>query len=194
MEDELLAITNGIQDTLTLPDEIIHIPLEELQSNGSQWKNAWIFTLWKGEHLNPSQVIHAVQMKLKISNEKRDMAHVAPNKFVCKIHAKDDDEKVHIGQPWQVMNCLIIMKRFSSPTKSEAVVLDRIPLRLCFQGLLLEHLNKNIVQRVVSIAGIVGLILPENGLPKNVDGFRASVEIDMNQPIKKGSFVESIER
>ncbi|KAF5176425.1 hypothetical protein FRX31_033988 [Thalictrum thalictroides] len=94
MEDELLAITLSIQDNLILSKQIIQIPLEELQSNVSKWKDAWILTIWKEENLNPSQVIHTNQMKWKVSKEKNDMVLVTPNRFVCKIHAKEDDGKV----------------------------------------------------------------------------------------------------
>ncbi|KAF5182171.1 hypothetical protein FRX31_028241 [Thalictrum thalictroides] len=94
----------------------------------------------------------------------------------------------------QVMNCLIVMERFSSPTKPETVVLDKIPLWVNFYVLLLEHLNKTTVQRIASVVGVVGIILLEEGLPKNDEDFRANVKIDINQPLKSGAYVESIER
>ncbi|KAF5201888.1 hypothetical protein FRX31_008526 [Thalictrum thalictroides] len=69
------------------------------------------------------------------------------------------------------------MERFSPPTKPETVVLDKIPLWVNFHGLLLEHLNRTTVQRIASAVGVVGIILPEEGLPKNDEDFRANVKI-----------------
>ncbi|KAF5179853.1 hypothetical protein FRX31_030560, partial [Thalictrum thalictroides] len=86
------------------------------------------------------------------------------------------------------------MEPFSSPTNPDSMILDKIPLWLCFDGLLLEHYNRITVGRVASAAGSVVLILPEDGLPKNNDGFRAKVKVDVNRQIKKGTYAESIER
>ncbi|KAF5182825.1 hypothetical protein FRX31_027588, partial [Thalictrum thalictroides] len=81
-----------------------------------------------------------------------------------------------------------------SPTNPDSVILDKIPLWICFDGLLLEHYNRITGGRVASAAGSVVSILPEDGLPKNNDGFRAKVRVDVNRPIKKGTYAESIER
>ncbi|KAF5180008.1 hypothetical protein FRX31_030399 [Thalictrum thalictroides] len=162
MEQELMAITSGIKDNLNIPDDIVRIPIEERQKNTLQWKNAWLISMWKGDHLYPAQVINAIQTKWKVTNDKSIMTPVGRNRFVCKIHAKEDNDRVQSGQPWQAMNCLIIMEPFSSPTNPDSVILDKIPLWICFDGLLLEHYNRITVGRVASAAGSVVSILPED--------------------------------
>ncbi|KAF5193073.1 hypothetical protein FRX31_017342 [Thalictrum thalictroides] len=134
-------------------------PIEERKQNALQWKDTWLLTMWKGDHLYPAQVINAIQTKWKVTNDKSVMTPVGRNRFVCKIHAK---------------------------TKSL--------FGFALMALLLEHYNRITVGRVASAAGSVVLILPEDGLPKNNDGFRAKVRVDVNLPIKKRAYAESIER
>ncbi|KAF5201587.1 hypothetical protein FRX31_008828 [Thalictrum thalictroides] len=38
-----------------------HIPLSELRQNGAIWVDAWVITLWHGEHLNPTHVSRCVK-------------------------------------------------------------------------------------------------------------------------------------
>ncbi|KAF5175010.1 hypothetical protein FRX31_035403 [Thalictrum thalictroides] len=114
------------------------IPLQQLHENSAYWVNAMIITLWNDEHLNPNIVIRQIQLRWGVG-VRMNMIRVGSNKLVRKIHQSDDLERVENGHPWQVMGCIVLIKPYSSPTNSESISFNRVPLWFFFKGPRLAH-------------------------------------------------------
>ncbi|KAF5205518.1 hypothetical protein FRX31_004895, partial [Thalictrum thalictroides] len=111
---------------------------------------------------------------------------------MCKIHHHEDYERVDAGQPWHIMGCILLIEPYTSQMNSAAVVFNRIPLWICFKGLLLEHLVKTTISMIAADAGEVIDVQPENDHPTSADDFRARIWVDINKPLLKGTFVNTI--
>ncbi|KAF5181646.1 hypothetical protein FRX31_028767, partial [Thalictrum thalictroides] len=168
------------------------IPLSELRENGAIWKDAWVFTLWHGDHLNAGHVTRSVKMKWKITGY-FDVGRIGLNKFVCRLHTAEDIERVQNGQPWQVLGCLILMEKFSTPTDPDTIVFKRIPLWMTLEGLKLQHMSAKTVKGIATAAGRVRKVLPKKFLPRTAEGYRAQVRIDIYQPVVWETDVNTIE-
>ncbi|KAF5187366.1 sieve element occlusion b [Thalictrum thalictroides] len=184
-------LTNALSQNLSL-SKTMNIPLTELQATGAQWTKAWLVIIWHGDHLNPNHVIRSLLTKWKL-HKKVDIIRVSHNKYACKIYNKDEEKRIEDGQPWQVLNCLILMEKYSPPTDPESVVFKRIPQWITFKGLLLQHFNVNTIRSIASAAGYVRQVLPKKNLPKTAEGYRAQVRVDIYKPLVWGTFVNTIE-
>ncbi|KAF5185252.1 hypothetical protein FRX31_025161, partial [Thalictrum thalictroides] len=152
-------LTNALSQNLSL-SKTMNIPLTELQATGAHWTKAWLVTIWHGDHLNPNHLIRSLLTKWKL-HKKVDIIRVSHNKYACKIYNKDEEKRIEDGQPWQVLNCLILMEKYSPPTDPESVVFKRIPQWITFKGLLLQHFNVNTIRFIASAVGYVRQVLPK---------------------------------
>ncbi|KAF5207558.1 hypothetical protein FRX31_002855, partial [Thalictrum thalictroides] len=122
-----------------------------------------------------------------------DIGRIGLNKFVCRLHTAENIERVQNGQPWQVLGCLILMEKFSTPTDPDTIVFKRIPLWMTLEGLKLQHMSAKTVKGIATAAGRVRKVLPKKFLPRTAEGYRAQVRIDIYQPVVWETDVNTIE-
>ncbi|KAF5200807.1 hypothetical protein FRX31_009606 [Thalictrum thalictroides] len=165
----------------------VQIPVVMLRQNGSQWNHTLIFSLLDGGHLNPNHVMRTVKMKWKIT-EVCDMVRAGNNMFIYRFSNINDQECIEEQQPWVVMGCLILIETYSTGMVAANITFERLPLWLSFKGLKLEHLNSDTVRLIGQAVGNVTFVLLMGVIPRSAEGFRAHVQVNVNEPLVQGQF------
>ncbi|KAF5195632.1 hypothetical protein FRX31_014781 [Thalictrum thalictroides] len=193
MENQVHNLTTAITTSLALPNQTMRmrIPIDMLTANGDMWNHTLIFTLMEGGHLNPNQVMRTVKIKWRVT-EVCDMVRAGHNRFVCRFTNLNDHERIEEQQPWVVMGCLILMESFSTGMVAANVKFERLPLWMSFKGLELEHLQSETVRMIGSAAGDVTSVLPVGVIPRSAEGFRARVNVNVNEPLVQGYPVNTL--
>ncbi|KAF5178378.1 hypothetical protein FRX31_032033, partial [Thalictrum thalictroides] len=193
MENQVHDLTSSISTSLSIPNQTmrIQIPVAMLTENGSQWNHALIFSLLDGGHINPNHVMRTVKLKWKIT-EVCDMVRAGYNRFICRFSNVNDQDRIEEQQPWVVMGCLILIETYSTGMVAANITFDRLPLWLSFKGLELEHLNSETVKLIGEAAGSVTSVLPRGVIPRSAEGFRAQVQVNVNEPLVQGQFVNTL--
>ncbi|KAF5202828.1 hypothetical protein FRX31_007585, partial [Thalictrum thalictroides] len=147
--------------------------------------------LLDGGHINPNHVMRTVKLKWKIT-EVCDMVRAGYNRFICRFSNVNDQDRIEEQQPWVVMGCLILIETYSTGMVAANITFDRLPLWLSFKGLELEHLNFETVKLIGEAAGSVTSVLPRGVIPRSAEGFRAQVQVNVNEPLVQGQFVNTL--
>ncbi|KAF5199989.1 hypothetical protein FRX31_010427 [Thalictrum thalictroides] len=114
------------------------------------------------------------------------MIRAAHNRFGCRFHNQNDQERVEEQQPWSVLGFLVLIQPFSTEMVTENVLFNTLPLWMSFKGLELEHLHANTVKMIGSAAGEVTTVMPTGIIPRTAEGFRARVNVDIHRPLVQG--------
>ncbi|KAF5186419.1 hypothetical protein FRX31_023994 [Thalictrum thalictroides] len=109
-----------------------------------------------------------------------DMVKVGPNHFVCKVYHQENMDRIETGQPWQILGCIVLIEPFSSPMDPDFIIFKRVPLRICFNCLLLEYLVIDTIRDITSDTGEVIKELPDRLLPRIANGFRGHDQFHCN--------------
>ncbi|KAF5199757.1 hypothetical protein FRX31_010658, partial [Thalictrum thalictroides] len=169
----------------------LQIPIAILQENGNQWNHSLIFTLLDGGHHNPNHVMRSVKIKWKII-EVCDMVRAGHNRFICRFSNVNDQERIEEQQPWVVLGSLILMETFSTGMVAANITFERLPLWMSFRGLELEHLHSNTVRFIGEVAGVVTNVLPVGVIPRTAERFQVLVNVNVNEPLVQGRFVNTL--
>ncbi|KAF9621351.1 hypothetical protein IFM89_020010 [Coptis chinensis] len=112
--------------------------------------------------------------------------------FVFRFEREADKAKIIKEQHWQVLGYLLVLKAFSPNIQPSTVLFKTTPIWIGFMGLLLEHQLSIVIERIASAAGRVLEVDPADNNPKDTDGYRARVEVNIEEPIRQGVMVQTI--
>ncbi|KAL5709303.1 hypothetical protein ACHQM5_020007 [Ranunculus cassubicifolius] len=178
MEKEIHNLSKNLKNSLTIPSMVTNIPTAMLQSHHSRWNMAIIFTLLHGDNLDPNQVMRNVRLRWHLQR-RMDMIRVANNRFVCRFDRIQDRDRIEEDQPWMILDRLVLLQPYTNEICPETVEFNSIPFWIGFRGLMLEHINPEVVSLIASSAGTFLAIRPDGYIPRSTEGYRVRIEVDV---------------
>ncbi|KAF5176623.1 hypothetical protein FRX31_033790, partial [Thalictrum thalictroides] len=169
----------------------MNLPEELLQASHAQWDSTLIVTIFMGDHLNPDLAMKAIRAAWRLRST-LDLIQQGINRFVCRFERDSDKQRVQDEQPWKVLGKVLLIHHFNGDMDPETVGFNTLPVWMCFEGLKLEHFHFSIIEMISAAAGKVLDVQPKRFLPRQADGFRARVELNINEPIAQGVPVNSV--
>ncbi|KAF5201190.1 hypothetical protein FRX31_009223, partial [Thalictrum thalictroides] len=118
-----------------------------------------------------------------------DVMCEAPNRFICRFESEEDRNRIEAMQPWQLHGHILLMIHYKPGMDAATQEIQTVPIWMNLNGLHLEHHSVDATTIIASAAGKVKKIeLPKSGL-----GFRARVEVNIENPLVQGTPVNICE-
>ncbi|KAF9591388.1 hypothetical protein IFM89_004073 [Coptis chinensis] len=171
---------------------VMDLPRSLLIQSQARWITSLIGRLLTDVEQNPNEILNAIRQKWKLK-KKLDIVVVQGNLFILRFEKESDKIKILRHQPWQMLGYLLVLKPFSPDQVPNQTRFDTTPLWITFEGLHLEHQLPLFIERIATAAGRVLQVFPADNEPRDADGFRARVEVDLNHPLRQGRLVQTVD-
>ncbi|KAF9594948.1 hypothetical protein IFM89_035518 [Coptis chinensis] len=167
------------------------IPRNLLLQSHARWTTSLIGKLVSDQEQNPNEVLHAIRSKWKLK-KKLDIVVVNGNLFILRFEKENDKNKILNAQPWQMLGYLLVLKSYSPELAPSDINFDQAPFWITFGGLHLEHQMPVFIEQISSTVGRFLEIYPADDSPRDAEGYRARVMVDLRNPLRQGHLVPTV--
>ncbi|KAL5723837.1 hypothetical protein ACHQM5_007182 [Ranunculus cassubicifolius] len=155
-----------------------------LLSTQRKWIGSLICKLKDHPARNDSEIIEAIK---GIWRRKCQGIRMGNQAFLFRFASNDDRNFILSKQPWFCLNSLMFMEILTEDRIGTVIPRPLVPFWIDLDGLLLEHLDWDIIRRIIITAGEVHDDTPRDGLPNVSDGYRVKLIIDIASPLPRGT-------